>query len=788
MIEKNVEENEVEVLVGEDRKGRQAGITADSRWILKLLSNIYSDPYGSVIRELVSNGFDANVEADSDNNIVEISFPYDSVYNQYMLIRDYGVGMSPEFMNTKFMNYGESTKRETNNAIGLFGIGSKSPFAIRDNYEIISYIDGKAYHYMMYKDEHDIPSYDLEDVKDTDEDNGTVVKIMLNTDRYKFVEAIKKQLLYFSDVYVHDESIDNEYTIYNFNHYVVRKRLDNYDEKADICYKRVRYRIDYGKLELSTLDIPIGIKFDIGELMPTPSREDITYGDEDIVLVKERIKLSLIEICEYYNNNINHIYENYREYVQNYNIDKLIRLGEVYIDVTKARNYLKKNFDVKIELKEPQFKLLLDLGFSSGFVNPLNIKSFVTTLVSQSFTIYSFIKNGREHKKELNEGKDNIVSCFVKEILRSPERHHISVYVLGKNDKSNTKTNKFIDNAVLIKPKKKNYHEIYYNFKFLLKNLGDRTNFHDARGSKFYNHYRNHFKSYLKLYKHIQIPKDFEEQLEIEKLSRAKIILHRPCMTENVTDWKFRYDTLDEFKEKFRGIDKTIVYTHDPNVARSLSRLQCVNAYYRYGDSKKKRLEFVYCSKTNYDLLYKLKLKNFMPETEFYQGKVFGRFCTAFYLEEEIKDCNISKINPDILQKVNKDVYQKIKDIIAFIDKYSNVISSWSSKVKNEEIEIFKLESVKYAESFGLIDKSIVEDFRFVNNYLEDLKILNYIDNDKFKTLDDYEIIVDIFKLKKKRVNDEWYRFLCRQYELELLDESNDKIKYLKSINKLKVA
>jgi sensor histidine kinase regulating citrate/malate metabolism len=90
--------------------------------IFDLLSNMYRDNYGSIVREISSNCFDAHRDAglDDDEPIV-ISKKYDDTYNSYICFRDFGKGMSPEFMKTTYMSYGKSTKKETNNQLGMYG-------------------------------------------------------------------------------------------------------------------------------------------------------------------------------------------------------------------------------------------------------------------------------------------------------------------------------------------------------------------------------------------------------------------------------------------------------------------------------------------------------------------------------------------------------------------------------------------------------------------------------------------------------------------------------------------
>lgn len=99
-----------------------------------IFANLYSDPVSSVFREIVANAVDANTAANDKSRAVVITFPTHS--EPVFSVRDYGVGMTHDFVMNQFSTAFHSEKTDTNEQTGMFGLGSKSPFSISKQFTV----------------------------------------------------------------------------------------------------------------------------------------------------------------------------------------------------------------------------------------------------------------------------------------------------------------------------------------------------------------------------------------------------------------------------------------------------------------------------------------------------------------------------------------------------------------------------------------------------------------------------------------------------------------------------
>lgn len=107
-----------------------------------ILSGLYTNPNEAVIREYTANGLDAHDDAGLDSQQVPVEVTLPQPFEPYLVISDRGTGMTQQQAERLFARYVSSDKRGSNDAIGGFGIGSMSAFAVADLMMITTVRDG----------------------------------------------------------------------------------------------------------------------------------------------------------------------------------------------------------------------------------------------------------------------------------------------------------------------------------------------------------------------------------------------------------------------------------------------------------------------------------------------------------------------------------------------------------------------------------------------------------------------------------------------------------------------
>lgn len=158
-----------------------------------LSDGIYSDKPLAIVRELSCNARDAHVEAGKSDVPFEVHLP--NQLEPILRVRDFGTGLSHDKVMGLYTTYFDSTKGDSNEAIGTFGLGSKSPFSYTSRFTVRSRYQGVVRTYIAFIGKDDVPNVTCLNEEDTEEPDGIDVEMdVAREDFSAFGEAARDAL------------------------------------------------------------------------------------------------------------------------------------------------------------------------------------------------------------------------------------------------------------------------------------------------------------------------------------------------------------------------------------------------------------------------------------------------------------------------------------------------------------------------------------------------------------------------------------------------------------------
>jgi hypothetical protein len=286
---------------------KEFNIRTSSKAFAILSSGIYSDKIRAIVRELSCNAWDSHVEANKTHLKFEVHLP--SRLEPWFSVKDFGVGLDQNQVNTIYTTYFDSTKTNSNEFIGALGLGSKSPFCYTDNFSITAIKNGQGCIFSAYINDNGIPSVVLMNSFETHESNGVEVKLSVNNteDYRKFSDAAARVLYWFGDK-VDVVNGGKDYTSYLQSYSSPYKRTNitsdvsciddtHYTKSSYALMGNVLYPINVPNPEISLgkklfgyLGCGLLIRANIGELDIQASREELSYNNLTISTLKSKLQ------------------------------------------------------------------------------------------------------------------------------------------------------------------------------------------------------------------------------------------------------------------------------------------------------------------------------------------------------------------------------------------------------------------------------------------------------------------------------------------------------------------
>ena len=190
-----------------------------------LSSRLYSNPVLAIVRELLTNAYDSHKAAKNLETPIKVNFP--DTLNKNFVIRDFGVGLSQEDVMTMYTTFFHSTKSNTNDFTGCFGLGSKTPFSYAPTFSVNSYWNGTKYYFLATKKD-GLPSiYCIRD-EETDEPNGLEIVIPTDGDT-NFLQEGRNYLKFMPEIVVEsNKAVEQEQPTHRLQNVVIYPKKDRY--------------------------------------------------------------------------------------------------------------------------------------------------------------------------------------------------------------------------------------------------------------------------------------------------------------------------------------------------------------------------------------------------------------------------------------------------------------------------------------------------------------------------------------------------------------------------------
>ena len=278
-----------DVMLPESFEQRDVAI-GDVAFILDMFADkVYSNKERAVIRELACNAHDSHVVAGTTDVPFSVHLP--TQLEPWFSLRDYGTGLADDDIANVYGAIGVSTKRDSNELIGAFGIGSLSPYSMCDSFTVKSYLNGIVRTYQCMRDEQRKPKVIPLGSEPTNEANGLEVKLTVNGKVSEFEQEAGHVFKFWEGTL---PKINNQHVIRK-----CQEMRDRYVFKGDdfgltpswgsmyALMGNIAYKIPS---QLDEFNVDGYLKFDLGELEFDTARENLSMTDKTKAALKAKFQ------------------------------------------------------------------------------------------------------------------------------------------------------------------------------------------------------------------------------------------------------------------------------------------------------------------------------------------------------------------------------------------------------------------------------------------------------------------------------------------------------------------
>jgi hypothetical protein len=607
----------------------------------------------------------------------------------------------------------------------------------------------------MYEGE-DVNTIDLLYETPTDERNGVKVIVPVKSgDKWSFTSKIKEQLAYFEDVYFNVDGVDNNFTIHRHEHFQFSPLAS--DSNLHICLDNVYYPIDFQKIGINNVQMPIALKFGLSDaIFPTPNRESIRYTQEAKAAILDKIKKVANYFVEKYNESIQES-EDIKQIMEYYgDSERAVKFGSSKWNISPLKQFS------TISFATPKYKHSDNVDFER-----------LWKMKDQLFSEYSLkysVHSGRMYSEENNRwnnlswfnvfGNDwnkcimmvysEKLKGLTKDYIRSTYgRQRVKIvkkekqFVLGKmKSVGNGNFDNYINLLRLDKYPKSEWRIRIKDFQLVVNKLTE---------------------SFINL-DELVVPQTF---IDARKKQRIKAIAASPKRKKLEGEINVKLlSPLERFVYgKNSKLVPTIINLADAHKQPSLTvfgKQEHADLMDKWFAVFPRHIKFIVLSERELKAIKDVKIRNWISMEEFMEGEhiVFRRAATAYLIKKLMNEYEYA-FTID-LSGISTDLNNKLNDLKNYKKKYR---LDGENKLYDEIISI--------AQEKNLFDNSIYSSYLNMKDFLDRNRYINsflrHIGRYNGLAKTEKEMLCDLMKYHKQKLN--WQNYKLNEEKLEVPTE-----------------
>ena len=749
-------EKQTEANIQQDGQTQESiGMSLDldsAQVLMQMLSkNLYSDDIGSTVRECASNALDSHRRAGVDKPIiVALRATKDNSYE--FSVEDFGIGLDADDVKNIISKYGKSTKRNSATELGMMGLGFKAPLAYSSSFYFVCRKNGVERKYMMYEGE-DVNTIDLLYESPTDQPNGVKVIVPVKYyDRHNFQKKIREQLAYFESVYFDVDGIDNNFSITRHEHFQFSELASN--NYLHICLDNVYYPIDFEKLGISSIYLPIGLRFSLTDgLFPTPNRESIRYTKEAKEVIMKKLTDAANYFIEKYNETIQDT-DNVKAIIDYYlDNNHTLKFGSMNVHVTDLSKYA----TTPVATPKLNSVKLLDIQ------RVVKVQEWVLGEYEAKFMVNNKVMRDAKHYWQATSIRRITDVVYVYESERVPQMKKDYIKSLCPSGYGNDATivrkvknfplfskngeyNSYYNILALKNYPKAQWRQVIQEFQFIVKSLTkDIINIDEMVVPQAFIDSRKKKKVGVNKVG-TGIPGVRRVKLKGEMICKQAQPLERWVDDKNCKWVSTTYDMAKFHQNKF-----ILVYGKQEDAEKMDKWFNITRGH---------NIELAVLSERELKLIEKIKLHNLIPFSKFMEGKnkPFQRVATGCLIDQLYCEQRNAFNNYEPLFKISLDLHNKLHALYEYRSKNHKGIDSEARDA-----------IVDHAKEVKAFDPAIYDTYKEVKTVLERLPFVNaMLGNMRHYRgdVDDtpmFTALRDLFKYHKQRLD--WKNYNIRLNE-----------------------